>query len=377
MRVDVVDPVSMRSDIVIRLKPGVYSKGLNVPVGTVVQGGPGVIFDGRRKVTNWKVSGDLRYISYKRIPVEKGHGIDFPNGQNCRQYVCRFADQVWSGTQLLKQVTKKEYVRSGRFWVGDGQLWIHKDNIKDTKVSSRRVWGNVAGTLRDVTIIGYSANAADRAVLRVEGGTLKNVIVKDSSMVAIQTVGNGSKLENVVIDRSGWMGIGSVLCKNTLLDTVTIKRINLHKEYSNTPQSGALKTSRCINTTIVNSKVDRVVGHGLWFDQSTINTLIRNTKVTRVSGRAIFYEISHKLRMYDSYMSSDKESRFVGASSSIVTNTTFVPKYLILKDKRTCPDPRTPLCYGALRSDRLPINIWDSLSLKNRPTWRNSVIVNP
>ena len=165
------------------------------------------------------------------------------------------------------------------------------------------------------------------------------------------------------------MGVSGTLCRNLQLDGVTIRNINRSRDFATVPQSGALKTSRCRGVTIAETRVDRVIGHGLWFDQSTTDTRIEGTSVRRVEGRALFYEISHGLYTTSSLFSSSEHSKFAGASGvRIGPGTVFDPGYRILRESRNCPNPATPLCPGALRSDRL--SPYDP-----RVTWKNDVQV--
>ena len=348
------------------LKPGTYTRGIDVPAGTIVQGGPGVVFDGRKRISPTG-TGEIRSAAYRRIPVQDGHGMRFTQGQGCRRYVCRYSDQAWSGDRLLRQTAKKRWVRPGFFYVGGGRIWLHRSDAVDVRVSSGRVFGTVRGTLRDVTIVGFSGNAADRAVVRVDGGTLERVAIRDSAMVAVQATGAGPTLTDVVIDRAGWMGVSGVKCRDLRLDGVRITRVNGSRDFATFPQSGALKTSRCRGATLAEVTVDRVVGHGLWFDQSTTDTTITGTSVRRVQGRALFYEISHGLYTRDSLFSSTLPSKFAGASGvRLGPGTVFEPGYVTPTDRRNCPDPATRLCRGALASDRA----WP---YDPRITWKNDV----
>lgn len=322
-----------------------------------------VVFDGSKRI-RLVGSGELRSAPYRRMPVTDGHGMAISRGQGLNKYVGRYPDQAWSGSRPLRQVRYKHQVSRGKFWVGGGRIYVHR-SAKDVRVSRLRSF-TINGTLVGATIQRFSPTPADGAAVRLNGA-LKDVRILDSANVALQVTNRGV-LDDVLIKRSGWMGISAVKCNSLKLDNVRIRRVNYHREWLTVPQSGAIKTSRCRNISADRLVVSKVTGHGIWFDQSTIDVDMTNVHTYKIDGRGLFFEISHGLTITNSLFTSKRPSKFAGASGVVITGTTFVPGYITPQDPRNCPDPKTPLCPGALASDRLT-------PYDRRITWVNDIVI--
>lgn len=232
-----------------------------------------------------------------------------------------------------------------------------------------------------------SNSLGDYGVVRIEHPTsrttplknirLENVEIVGSAMQAVQTlvsdsagysrtypqdIIDGVTFRNVTIADSNWMGIASNWTDGLTLDQVRITRSNMAGEFKNSPQSGALKTSRNREIRVLDSEIKDNNSHGLWFDQSNYDVVVAGNTITGNNGSAVFWEISDKLLMVDNYVSAPASGanavKIAGASGVRLVNNTLVGGRDVLgvytdsRSKPGCADPSQPLCTSSYSSDR-------------------------
>jgi hypothetical protein len=111
---------------------------------------------------------------------------------------------------------------------------------------------------------------------------------------------------------------------------------------------------------VVNSVVQDIRGHGLWFDQSSARVVIAGNEISGVTGSSVFFEISDDLLLVNNIVRSkgDRAVKLAGASGLKLVNNTLLgvrDPVGIYADSRSipgCSDSSKPLCAGSYSSDR-------------------------
>lgn len=315
------------------IPPGTYRESdLRIPHGRVVDGKGRVTIEGSVALGGWHVDGHLRSTRYQPIPQRNGHGISFSGGQNLNDPLGQFSDQFWtraSGDTRLRRVGSKGAVGPGRFYISGSTVWVHESDAEDgILASSKRVAvAELAGTLKGVTIARFSPTPADgAAVLFKSGGRLEDVVIDSPAFVAVAASGcTNITMRKVTLSRCGWMGVSATMSDSVTIDECTFDKINDWGVFADSPQSGALKTSRCRGVTVQHSTVKGSRGHGLWFDQSTLDVEVANSTI-EVSGRGLFFEISAGLSVRNCRITGREGMRVAGGSEvrvrdSVLTGT--------------------------------------------------------
>jgi hypothetical protein len=363
------------------VRGGTYRQG-NLSIGSgrkiriVAYPGEVPVFTGSRALTSWVTEGSLAWHAYTPQPVTDGSGISFSTGQNLTgDGVGKYPDQAWIGTSQLRQVTSKSAVTTGRFWVDQSNKRIYlaaTDAAKgNVEASDRDVFANISGagsTLEGLRITRYSPSANDYGAIRVNstahGTTLRHLEITDIAFQAVQYAGNplkGATMTNVTIARSNWMGVASNIVDDLVLRNVKITDLNQFGEFTTSPQSGALKTSRNRRVKVLDSLIANNNSHGLWFDQSNVDVDVANNTITGNAGSSVFFEISDDLLMINNYVRTTGAARalkIAGASGVKLVNNTIVGGadpigvYVDNRSKPGCADPSQPLCANSYSSDR-------------------------
>ncbi len=336
------------------------------------------VFNGAQALPNgWVSEGSLRYHSYSVQPVTDGSGISFSSGQNLTgDKVGKHPDQAWIGSTQLRQVTAKSAVSAGKFWVdaGNSRIYLSGADVAkgNVEVSDRDVFVSISGagsTLEGLQITRFSNSANDYGVVRVNPGahgtTMRNVEITDAAFQAVQYAGSspikGATMTNVTIARANWMGVSSTLVDDLTMKAVKITDLNQFGEFTSSPQSGALKTSRNRAVKVLDSVITNNNSHGLWFDQSNVDVDVAGNTITGNSGSSVFFEISDDLLMINNYVRSTGGSRalkIAGSSGVKLLNNTIVGGadpigvYVDNRSKPGCADPSKPLCANSYNSDR-------------------------
>jgi hypothetical protein len=375
--------VSANNDSII-IRGGTYRQGnISIPATKTLHiaayPGETPIFNGAQAASSgWITEGSLQYRSYTPMPVTDGSGISFTTGQNLSSDgVGKFPDQAWVGGTQLKQVTAKTYVTDGRFWVDstNDRVYLSSNDIAKggVEISNLRLFLSIFSpntVIEGIKITRYSNSASDYGVVKLyntsDNSKIRNVEISDTSFIALMYIGdsnllNGNLLKNVTLTRSNWMGVSAVYTDNLTLDSVKITNMNQFDEFTYSPQSGALKTSRTRYTKVINSEISNNRSHGLWFDQSNVDVDVAGNRVVDNLGTGVFFEISDDLLLINNYIKATggaRATRLAGSSGLKIINNTIVGGADVLgifTDVRSmpgCADPSKPLCADSYNSDR-------------------------
>jgi hypothetical protein len=339
------------------------------------------VFTGAQSLDGpWTAEDDLAWHAYAAQPVTDGAGISFTTGPNLTGAgVGKYPDQVWIGAAELEQVPTKAEVTTGRFWVdaAASRVYLAAADAATPSIEASaldrfiRIRG-AESTLEGLRITRFSNSADDYGVVLVEatadGSALRQVELVDAAFQAVVHAGRaddllvGALLEHVTIDGPNWMGVNSTYVDDLTLDRVRIVGADPFDEFTSSPQSGALKTSRCRGIRVLGSDILDNKSHGLWFDQSNVGVDVVGNRLTGNSGSAIFFEISDDLLLVDNYVRAEPGSpsavKLAGSSGLRLVNNTVVGGadpigvYTDSRSKPGCADPAEPLCSGSYSSDR-------------------------
>jgi parallel beta-helix repeat protein len=377
--------VAANNDRII-VRGGTYRSQSNVTVPNsktlriLAYPGETPVFNGARAVSGgWVIEGSYRYISYAPRPATDGNGIAFTANENLTgDGIGKYPDQAWIGGTQLKQVSAKSSVVNNSFWVDrtNNRLYLTATDAAKSgiEVSQENVFLTVLSAYTDIeglTITRYSNTASDYAVVKfaatADTNFMKNDVISDSAFQAISFSGgadknDGSTMQNVTVSTSNWMGVNAAITDNFTMDAVKINNMNQFGEFSYSPQSGALKTSRTWHTKVLNSAILNNQSHGLWFDQSNYDVHLANSTISGNAGSGVFFEISDRLTMVNNYVSNSSTTtqavKLAGSSGLRLVNNTIVggaSPLAVFTDSRSkagCADPAQPLCSGSYSSDR-------------------------
>ncbi|HZH02784.1 MAG TPA: PA14 domain-containing protein [Myxococcaceae bacterium] len=355
---------------------------VNIPAGRAVRivayPGEVPVFKGSQKLgAAWIPEGPLAYHAYTAQPVTDGSGISFTTGQNLTgDGVGRYPDQVWIGGTRLRQVSSKTAVGAGRFFVdaANGRLYLQNADAAagDIEASAADKFITVAGansTIEGVRVTRFSNSADDYGIIRfsptADGSVLRHVEVNEAAFQSISYAGSagditqGALMDHVTVAGANWMGVTAMYIDGLTLKAVKIVTSNEAGEFTFSPQSGALKTSRCRDIKVLDSVIRDNNSHGLWFDQSNVGTQIAGNRIENNAGSSVFYEISDDLLLINNYVSGgDRAVKLAGSSGLKLVNNTIVGGkdvvgiYTDSRSKDGCADPSQPLCAGSYGSDR-------------------------
>ena len=303
-------------------------------------------FSGARSTSGWITEGTLSYLPnyVPRTVSTIGSGIDFGICQNqTSSCLGKYVDQAWAGNTKLKEVGSKAEVAAGKFWVdraaGVNRMYLAQSDVSkgNIQVSDKYWLFNITApnvTIEGLQITRYSNTAQDSAVIKIgqaaNNNVIKNIEVYDAAFQAIQYGGSSainanSKLEKVTVEGSNWMGVGALYTDNLIIKSSKIGYMNIADEFTRSPQSGALKTSRTWYTKVVDSLINDNNSHGLWFDQSNYKIEVAGNTIINNSGTSVFFEISDDLLLINNYIKGGGENvKLAGSSGLKLVNNTIV-----------------------------------------------------
>ena len=348
--------VSNANDTIV-VRGGIYRGQANVSLddsGLKVIAYPGEtpVFNGATDVTGangWTQEGVYSYRSYSPRPVTNGGGVNFSSSNTnlVDDGVGRYPDQAWIGDKGLKQVMNKSSLSEGEFFVdrSNNRLYMMASDTKRQGIeisrsaksaSERDRMLTINGkniTVEGLKIIRYSASAGDYGGILVAGGAsgskITNVELSDFPYEGIHyATGNvNSVTSHVTINRVGWQSINTDRTDNYLLDYAKITHTDPFDEFTSSPASGAIKTSRNRNTKITNGLFTNNNSHGIWFDQSNINSVVANNTLIDNIGASVFFEISDGFIMANNYVrakGSAQAVKLAGSSGISLVNNTII-----------------------------------------------------
>lgn len=339
---------SSSSNGVVVVRGGIYRQGdiiVNKTIKIIAYPGEVPTINGAQIINGgWSNEGNLRYKSYTPIATPRNGdlGIQWESGQNLNGNIGLYPDQVWLGSNMLQQVASKSEVNSGKFYVdrSNNRIYLSSGDAASSNIEATkdRIALNVTSpnvTIEGLQFVRFAAHAGDQAALRFSGSAdnsvMRNVEIYDMSFVAVKYYESGSNLnegglmKNVTIEGSNWMGINANYTTDLVLDSVKLNYMNRFNEFTSSPQSGGLKTSRTWGTQVINSEVKDNKSHGIWFDQSNYKSVVANSVITGNSSTSVFFEISDDLLMINNYISGGNENvKLAGSSGLKIINNTIV-----------------------------------------------------
>lgn len=386
--------VAVANDPII-IKGGTYNES-NISISSTsrnvrIMAYPGQIveFNGARNATSWITENNLSYTAYTPMQLidKEASGIDFFRCKNqTTSCLGRYADQAWVGNSRLVQVENKTELVNGKFWVDrtNNRLYLtstdaSKGSVQVSDKGRFIKFSTPNMSIEGIRITRYSNIPQEYGVITIEEGAsnaaLKNIELYDASMISINIGGTGKitdkiTLENLTVENSNWMGIVGLYTNNLVLKSSKIRNHNLAGEFTRSPQSGALKTSRTWYTKVIDSAIEGNNSHALWFDQSNYKTEVAGNRIYNNSGTSVFYEISDDLLLANNYIKGgDENLKLAGSSGLKLINNTIVEGknpigvYIDSRSKAGCSDyigRNNVPCTGGITSD------WDKL--RTRPT---------
>lgn len=303
--------------------------------------------------SEWVAEGNFRYRAYVPRPFQNGGGVNFGDLADMTNLsgdgVGRYADQAWIGATALKQTLNKSTLVDGQFYVDrtTNRLYMTANDAAKNGIEISRP-GNPTVADRDrlfqilsarVTIEGlkinrFSANANDYGAITLEStasnATILNTELSDMPFEAVHTGLNDNILmKNVTIKNIAWQAVNANQTDNFTFDSVKITDTDPFDEFTSSPASGALKTSRTRNTKILNSHIANNKSHGLWFDQSNINVAVVKNFIKDNYGAGVFFEISDGLTLANNYIAAPASGagqpvKMAGSSGLRLVNNTIV-----------------------------------------------------
>ena len=301
----------------------------------------------------WVAEGNFRYRAYVPRPLQNGGGVNFGDLADMTNLsgdgVGRYADQAWIGTTALKQTLNKSSLVDGQFYIdrATNRLYMTandaaKGGIEISRPGSPTVADrdrlfqilSARVTIEGLKINRYSANANDYGAITLESSasnaTILNTELSDMPFEAVHTGLNDNILmKNVTIKNIAWQAVNANQTDNFTFDSVKITDTDPFDEFTSSPASGALKTSRTRGTKILNSAIANNKSHGLWFDQSNINVAVIKNLIKDNYGAGVFFEISDGLTLANNYIAAPASGvgqpvKMAGSSGLRLVNNTIV-----------------------------------------------------
>ena len=296
------------------------------------------------------------YTAYTPRPCGNGFGITFctesgadnVNGTDSvyPYNVGKYIDQVWVDGVKLQEVVKKADLNDTRFFVDrtNNRLYLTKATRdaaqNEVAVCNRGDFITVHGAdveLAGFTVQRYCNSPAKAAMLDVGPDADRfsiHDVVMDDATIAFFMQGTSSNaledasVEHVTITDMNWMGINLMYNTGVVFDGVRITGMDPWDEYSSSPTSGAIKTSRISHSVMKNNFFGNNSGQGVWYDQSNFDADVFNNRFegTGVPGESsmFFWEISHGLDFYNNVIVAPVSTALKVAGSSgvrILNNT--------------------------------------------------------
>lgn len=274
-----------------------------------------------------------------------------------------YPDQVWVNGTPLQQVSDKSRVTAGTFWLprtpatdaapGLANLYLSATDAADlSKVrvsSSKGTFIQIAADrvrLEGLQIQRHSPGGSHYAVVvgqGVDDFVMRDVRFDSNAGSSFKLAGGASatgsqlirrtSIDHVSVTRAGFMGSPMLNTDDTTVNGTLYQNINSQKEFLRGPVSGAIKAMTTHRTTVRDSLVENVWGHGLWFDQSNYDATVAHNRFLNNSHSAVFFEVSHGLTMVNNYIKAPSigageeghsNVRLAGASGVKIVNNTIL-----------------------------------------------------
>ncbi|MBA2689390.1 MAG: right-handed parallel beta-helix repeat-containing protein [Burkholderiales bacterium] len=335
-----------------------FNRTLSKDIGLLAYPDETPTLNGAKVAGTWiNETGTLSYTAYVEQIMTDGSGIAFSTGQNLEGTsttapfdVGKFSDQAWIGSTALRQVTLKASVVDGTFWVDatNNRLYLtdadaalpNIEHCPDGAANPGALddFAEILGpgfTIKGITFTRYCNSSGDYGVIDAgylaDSFLMENVVMSESAFQLITIGGTdglntNSRVTDSTFSRGGWMGLTLVYTDDIQIDLNSITGMDPFGEFTNSPQSGGIKTSRVWRSRIINNDVKDNNSHGIWFDQSNWDTHIVNNTVTNNNGASVFHEISDRMLLIDNIIQTSLSNavKLAGSSGNVLINNTIV-----------------------------------------------------
>ncbi|WP_157508860.1 right-handed parallel beta-helix repeat-containing protein [Luteipulveratus halotolerans] len=254
--------------------------------------GEAVWFDGSQVATGWVAADGFWSTAYDRVfdrspTMSSGANDSTDAGWNwvdpAYPQAC-WPDAVWVAGVAYEQVTDKDKLAPGKFWV-DGatttakwfagtRLWLGDDPTgKTVRYAAKAKLATVKGdrvTLRGVGVRRYASAMATHGALYADGQrlTLENVVVQDVGAFGINIDSSAdTTLTKVTVQRTGSIGVNTNKSDRLTFDRCLFDATCSGGFNYNAPGSGGVKVCKA-QGGIIKRSVFRNGLHGAWTDQS-------------------------------------------------------------------------------------------------------------
>jgi len=339
-----VDAAPAGRTIVVRA--GTYHESVVMPQGKALtlQAHPGerVWLDGSRQVTGWQASGSTRFAT--------GWGVTFdasptytrgkPDGTavgwrfvDPAYPMAAHPDQVWVGTTAQKQVSSRDKLVPGTFFVDTAadRLYLGSDPGSQPVRSSDLVQAlTVRGdgsTVRGIGIRRYAPSVPDLGAVTVTGRnvTVENLVITDNATTGISITATGAKATALTVARNGMLGMHANYADG-LRGTRLLVADNNTERFNRAPVSGGFKITRSRDVDVKDSAILRNAGNGLWFDESVYDANVTGNDVMDNSGSGVAFELSATIAIVDNVVARNgEEGVWIDDTGHVdIWNNTFV-----------------------------------------------------
>ncbi|MBF4620715.1 right-handed parallel beta-helix repeat-containing protein [Clavibacter sp. VKM Ac-2542] len=339
-----VDAAPAGRTVVVRA--GSYHESVVMPQGKALtlQSYPGekVWLDGSRHVSSWTASGSTRYASGWTVAFDASptYTRGKPDGTavgwrfvDPAYPMAAHPDQVWIGQQAQKQVSSRDKLAAGTFFVDTAadRLYLGSDPGSQTVRSSDLVQAlSVRGdgsTVRGIGIRRFAPSVPDlgAVVVQARNVTVENLVITDNATTGISITATGAKATALTVARNGMLGMHANYADGLRASRLLVADDNTER-FNRAPVSGGVKITRSRDVDVKDSAILRNAGNGLWFDESVYDANVTGNDVMDNSGSGVAFELSATIAIVDNVVARNgEEGVWIDDTGHVdIWNNTFV-----------------------------------------------------
>ncbi|GAA4422114.1 hypothetical protein GCM10023169_16030 [Georgenia halophila] len=296
------------------LHDGTYRESLTIEgrpgLRLVAAPGAEVWLDGSVVVPRWSKEGE-RWVSegwsvgFDASPTyawgELDHDMPGWSFVDARYPMASHPDQVWVDGARQLQVASEGDVGKGTFYVDyrNDRLILGSDPAGRTVTASTEARAlrirSADMLVRGIGIRHYAPSVPHMGAVTVEAPdvTFEDVAVTDSSTTGVHVLSRGVRLQDVVLERNGMMGLSATDADGLELVRLTVRDNNLER-FNQSPAAGGAKIGRSAGVVVQDSLFTDNLANGLWFDESSYDLAILRSRFLDNTGHGISIEVSGK-----------------------------------------------------------------------------------
>ncbi|MBM7848040.1 right-handed parallel beta-helix repeat-containing protein [Arthrobacter roseus] len=351
----------------IVLRAGTYHEKVTIPDGKrlTIQPYPreAVWLDGSSVVDGFTRTGSAFVVNGWKHEFDPsptytwGAGDGHENGWtfvNPKYPMAAHPDQVWIDGAAQRQVSARDKVASGTFFVDNAsdRLYLGSNPAGKTvsastleKAMSIRSAGT---TVRGIGIRRYAPSVPHMGTLTAEqsGITLENLVITDNATTGFAVGAANNTVTNVTVARNGMLGATATYADNLKVRGLSATENN-REHFNSSPVAGGLKVARTRGVNISGSEFVKNDGTGLWFDESVYNMQISGNNMLENSSHGVSVEISAKAVLINNVIAGNAGhgAKINNTSDVQVWNNTFAANgraLNIVQDDRRAANRSTP-----------------------------------